>query len=112
MNTVDIITLVGLAITALVTIFSKVREQPLTQAQAATAEADAAVKLSEGWRNYANQIREDNTALRKEMDELRDEMEAKAKACADKIAELERQVNGHNSARGRKGSREIPAEKV
>lgn len=97
MNTTEIIALAGVVATALVSIFSKMRETPLTLAQAQSAEAAASLSLSQGWREYAEQIREDNTALRKEVDELRAEMEAQAKACDERIAELERQIKERSS---------------
>lgn len=84
-NIAEILAFAGLIIANLVSIFSKVQDRPLTQAQADKAQADAATALGQGWKDYADQIKEDNDALRKEM-------EAKAKACADEIAALKTEI--------------------
>lgn len=84
-NIAEILAFAGLIIANLVSIFSKVQDRPLSKAQAEKAQADAETTLSQGWKEYADQIKEDNEQLRKDMD-------ARAKACADEIAVLRGEI--------------------
>lgn len=84
-NIAEILAFAGLIIANLVSIFSKVQDRPLTKAQADKAQADATIALGQGWKEYADQIKEDN-------EKLREEMETKAKACADEIAALKMEI--------------------
>lgn len=84
-NIAEILAFAGLIIANLVSIFSKVQDKPLTHAQAEKAQADAALSLGQGWKEYADQIKDDN-------EKLRQEMEAKAEACADEIAALKTEI--------------------
>lgn len=84
-NIAEILAFAGLIIANLVSIFSKVQDRPLTEAQAEKARAEATAALNQGWKEYADQINADN-------DRLRQEMEEKSKRCAEEIAALRKQV--------------------
>ena len=92
MNATEIIALVGLIGTALVSIFSKVSDRQLVGAQAEKEEATAAEVLVEGWRSYASAKDADNAALRAEMKELRKEFKEENDKLRERIRALEAEV--------------------
>ena len=92
MTPTDIVAILGLIATAMVSIFSKVSDRPLTSAQASSAEADAMAKIVQSYETLLARMDTDNAAIRKELDAVKEEFRREKADCRKRIAELEKLV--------------------